>query len=294
MATRTNTPTRIERDPTPFSHRGGPMGVVLVHGFSGTPGELRPLAERLARLGYSVEAPLLAGHGGSQEELAAVTWRDWVASARRALEDLRGRCPTVALVGFSMGGAITLSIAADDGDGGDGASRAGRGIAGIVTMSALTRINNPLTVLLPVARRVMPYIYPLRLRGIDLSKPEVIERLRDYIPDLQVDPTKPEEIAALRGAIKVSVGAVYQLDALLRHTRASLPRVTAPALLIQATHDEQIPRSSIDEIYRRIGSRDKKAVRLALSGHMVLAGPERAEVLAQVEAFLERIGQTGA
>jgi esterase/lipase len=86
--------------------------VLLVHGFSGTPGELRPLAERLADQGYSVEAPLLAGHGGSQEELATVTWRDWVLSARTALEALRARCHTIAQVGFSMGGAITLYMAA--------------------------------------------------------------------------------------------------------------------------------------------------------------------------------------
>ncbi len=278
--------TTLPRDPTPFSHHGGPIGALLVHGFSGTPGELRPLAERLAEQGYSVEAPLLAGHGGSQDELAAVTWRDWVASARQALGALRARCETVVLVGFSMGGAITLYLAANDAD------HTGGPIAGIVTMSALTRINSPLTVLLPIARRVMPYIYPLRMRGIDLSKPEVVARLRDYIPDLQVDPSKPDEIAALRRSIKVSVGAVYQLDVLLRHMRATLPRVTAPALLIQATHDEQIPLSSIDEIYRRIGSRDKQVVRLTRSGHMLLAGPERDEVIAHVTAFITQISQT--
>ncbi len=279
-----HTATSLPRDPTPFSHHDGPVGALLVHGFSGTPGELRPLAEHLAHQGYSVEAPLLAGHGGSQDELGVVTWQDWVASAERALDSLRTRCPSVVLVGFSMGGAITLYMA-----GTDGAAR--RKIAGIVTMSALTRINSPLTVLLPIARHVMPYVYPLRLRGIDLTKPEVIERLRDYIPDLRVDPSKPTEIAALRRGVKVSVGAVYQLNVLLRHMRSALPRVTAPALLIQATHDEQIPRSSLDEIYRRIGSRDKRVVRLARSGHMLLAGPERDEILAQVTAFLQQIGQ---
>ncbi len=278
--------TALPRDPAPFSHHGGPIGALLVHGFSGTPGELRPLAERLAEHGYSVEAPLLAGHGGSQDELAAVTWRDWVASAQQALDTLRARCETVVLVGFSMGGAITLYLAANEAD------QTGQPIARIVTMSALTRINSPLTVLLPIARRVMPYIYPLRLRGIDLSKPEVVAHLRDYIPDLQVDPSKPDEIAALRRSIKVSVGAVYQLDVLLRHMRAALPRVTAPALLIQATHDEQVPLSSVDEIYRRISSRDKQVVRLARSGHMLLAGPERDEVIAHVTAFIAQIGQT--
>lgn len=280
----------LPRDPTPFSHHGGPVGALLVHGFSGTPGELRPLSERLAAEGYSVEAPLLAGHGGGQDELGAVTWRDWVTSARAALDALHARCHTVVLVGFSMGGAITLYMAAGGGRQARAPGEANRDIAGIVTMSALTHINSPLTMLLPIARRVMPYVYPLRLRGIDLSRPEVIARLREYMPDLQVDPSSPAQIAALRRDVKVSVGAVYQLNALLRYMRAALPRVAAPALLIQAAHDEQIPPSSIDAIYRQIGSRDKRMVRLEHSGHMLLAGPERDEVIARVTAFMGQIG----
>lgn len=236
---------------------------------------MRLLAERLATAGYSVEAPLLAGHGGSQEELAAVTWREWVASAQAALDALRARCAIVVLAGFSMGGAVALYLAAR------------QEVAGIVTMSALIRVDNPLVVLLPIARHLMPYIYPLRTRHIDLTKPEVVERLRDYIPDLQVDPSKPEEIAAARRSIKVSIEAVYQLHTLLRHARADLPRVAAPALLIQAMRDEQVRPATVVKIYRALGSREKRIVRLTQSGHMMLAGPERQEVVAQVAHFMQ-------
>ena len=280
-------PAALPRDPTPFSHHGGQVGVLLVHGFCGTPGELRPLAERLADQGYSVEAPLLAGHGGSQEELAAVTWRDWVLSARTALEALRARCHMIAQVGFSMGGAITLYMAAPRP--GTGARGAEQPLAGIVTLSALTHLNSPLTVLLPIARHVMPYVYPLRRRNVDLTRPEVIERLRDYIPDLRVDPSNAEQIAALRRGVKVSVGAIYQLNSLLHQVRLRLANVEAPALLIQATHDEQVSPTDVDRIYRSIGSRDKRVVRLERSGHMLLAGAEREAMIGHVATFVRRV-----
>ncbi len=271
----TNDTRSDQRDPTPLSYRGGETGALLVHGFSGTPGEMRPLADYLVARGYAVEAPLLAGHGGTQEQLASVTWRDWVGSAETALTTLEARCRTVVLVGFSMGGAITLSLAAR------------RRTAGIATLSALTRIKSPLTPLLPVARRFMPYVYPLR--SVDVRRPEVLERLRDYMPDLDVDPSNPAQVAELRRGVKVSIGAVYELNTLLRQMRASLPRVTAPALIVQANHDEQIPLSSADEIYRRVGSGDKRIVRLDRGGHLILAGPDRPQACAEVGSFVEHI-----
>src|SRR5579884_3819585 len=94
-----------------LSHHGGRVGVLLIHGFTGSPAEMATLAAALAARGYSVEAPLLAGHGADQETLAATSWRAWVASAEAALRELQGRCDAVALVGFSMGGAIALQLA---------------------------------------------------------------------------------------------------------------------------------------------------------------------------------------
>ncbi len=269
----------------------GTVGVLLVHGFAGTPAEFDPLAAHLAAQGYIVVAPLLAGHGGGPDALAATTWQDWVGSAQRPLDTLRARCQTVVLVGFSMGAAITLYLA------GRSAGRAGRPgddgcIAGLVALSALTRIHSPLAILLPLAplvRHEVPYVYPLRGRGIDLSDPRVLTRLRDYIPDLDVDPARPEQIAALRRRLTVSV-AVYHLHVLLRRMRALLPHVTLPALLIQAAHDEQVAPGDVYTIHRTIRSPDKEVVRLVRSGHMLLAGPECDEVIARVAAFVDCVG----
>ena len=261
-----------------LSHGDGQVGVLLIHGFTGSPAEMAILADALAARGYSVETPLLAGHGGGQEMLAAVSWREWVDSADAALRELQGRCGAVVLVGFSMGGAIALQLAACE------------RVAGIVTIATPVTLDNPLLLLLPVARLVMPYWYPLR--GLNLARPGVMERLRTYAPDLQIDPTNRAQVAQLKRSFRISLRAVHQLTRLLRATRAVLPRVTAPALLLQGTDDEQIPARSIDLLYRELGSRQKEIVRFERQGHMLPTGPVRDEVAARVAAFVQRVADS--
>ncbi len=263
------------RDPAPFALAGGTVGVLLIHGFGGMPGELRGLGEALAAHGFTVRAPLLPGHGGSPEDLAVTTWRDWLATAARELEALRRECRTVVLDGFSMGGAIALVLAART------------PVAGIVAMAAPVYIDTPLVHLLPVARYVMPYLYPLR--WVNLSNPAVMDRLRLYMPDLQIDPTDPAQVAQLRRSVKISLQALYQVTRLIRVARASLPRIAVPALLMQGDADEQVAPVNLDVIRQGIGSREVEAVRFAGAGHLLPVGPAKDEVFARTAAFVQRI-----
>jgi carboxylesterase len=98
---------------SPISIAGDARGVLCLHGLTGTPFEVRPLAEALGASGYTVEVPLLAGHGATLRDLAATQWSDWLASAERALDDLHRRIGSrpIFLVGFSMGGLLALRLA---------------------------------------------------------------------------------------------------------------------------------------------------------------------------------------
>ncbi|HWU87850.1 MAG TPA: alpha/beta fold hydrolase, partial [Kofleriaceae bacterium] len=82
------------------------LGVVLVHGFTGTPFEIRPLGELLHRDGFTVHAPLLPGHGTSIDDLDRTTWRDWADAVERAADAMGRRCARVAVVGQSLGGLL--------------------------------------------------------------------------------------------------------------------------------------------------------------------------------------------
>src|SRR4051812_24350152 len=104
-------------DVAPFRFDGaGPAGVrrrgvLLVHGFAGTPFEMRGLGEALAARGFTVSAPNLAGHGPDAANLKATSWTDWYAGVERAFDELSASCDAVAVCGLSLGGLLTLELA---------------------------------------------------------------------------------------------------------------------------------------------------------------------------------------
>ena len=95
----------------PFSSPGNAKGVLVLHGFTGNPYSMRPLAQRCAEAGYSVELPRLPGHGTSMEDLVPRRWGDFVEVALASYDELAGRCDRVAVVGLSVGGGLTALIA---------------------------------------------------------------------------------------------------------------------------------------------------------------------------------------
>jgi carboxylesterase len=95
----------------PFSHHAGPSGVLVLHGFTGNPASMRPIAELLAKVGYSVELPRLPGHGTTVEDMMTTTWDDWSKAAEAAYDVLAQYCDRVAVVGLSMGGGLTAHVA---------------------------------------------------------------------------------------------------------------------------------------------------------------------------------------
>ena len=95
----------------PFSAAGGPDGVLVLHGFTGNPQSMRPLAEALATAGFTVELPLLPGHGTSLEDMVPTRWEDWSGEAEAQFQALAARCDHVAVVGLSMGGTLACWLA---------------------------------------------------------------------------------------------------------------------------------------------------------------------------------------
>src|SRR5438270_619582 len=111
----------------PFRIRGGTRGCLLIHGFAGTPPEMRGVGEFLAARGYDVIGPLLAGHGLTPQAMALTRWPDWVRSAEGALASLRRDCRDVFVAGQSLGGTLALHLAATHPD-----------VKGVITLGALT------------------------------------------------------------------------------------------------------------------------------------------------------------
>jgi carboxylesterase len=95
----------------PWSADGGPHGVLVLHGFTGNPFSMRPVAQALAATGLTVDLPLLPGHGTSLEDMVPTRWADWSGAADAAYRSLAARCDSVMVTGLSMGGALTCWLA---------------------------------------------------------------------------------------------------------------------------------------------------------------------------------------
>jgi carboxylesterase len=244
----------------PFSLSGGRDGVLLVHGFTGTPHELRFLGEQLHRGGLTVLAPRLAGHGSTPEELDRSSWPQWLACCERGLEELAAGCDRVFVAGFSLGGALALRLALTD------ARRGTRRITALAVMST------PLW--LPFYLR-----WPLRLlqrTGWDRHVRAVRRLTRGDLRDREqrrtnvVTPAYP-----LRATLSV-------LD-LLESVRPFVEQVACPTLVLHALHDHTVPYACSSELVRRL--RRARRVTLQRSFHVIPLGAERELVARELGAF---------
>ncbi len=258
----------------PFFLPGGPIGCLLIHGFPGTPAEMRGLGEYLAQQGHTVYAVRLAGYGGLPEELRYTTWHDWLVSAEIALNELRRHCTAVVVVGFSMGGALGLLLAQRH------------------TFARLVVLATPLALqgdwrlnILPLAKYVMPWFYPLQ--HADLSDPFIQARIREYAPT--ADLNDPQVQQHIRQSVKIPLAALDELRKLLAHTRQTLPRVSLPTLVMHGRNDDIAAPMHAEEIVARIATpaHHKTLIWWEQTGHQLLVtGPQREAMYARIATFV--------
>lgn len=257
----------------PFLLPGGPTGCLLVHGFTGGPYEMRDLGEHLAQAGHTVFGVRLPGHGGTPEELAAVPWGDWLAAVADSFDYLRSRCAQVFVVGFSLGGALSILLSAQ------------RPVDRLVLLSTPLRLQGDWRVnLIGLLRHAIPWHYPFA--QADFGDPEVRAQITARAPAVNLD--DPAVQAQLRTQIRMSVAAADELRRTLIHARAALPRVRAPALVMHGRADLVSPTDSAETIVAEIGSPRKDLVWWGQTGHQLLAvGPHRQAIYERVAAFLQ-------
>jgi carboxylesterase len=232
------------------------IGVVLVHGFTGTPYEVRYLGERLVEAGYTVRGLRLPGHGTSISDLDRTRWEDWAEAVERAHDALRVRCRRVAVVGQSLGGLLSLHLASHRRDVACVASLAAPlWLEGMGAFFAKwTAPGRPLSVI-----RTLP-----KLGGSDVRDP----RAKAENPCYTGIPTK----------------ALAQLTAFMKITDDALPKITQPVLVMHATQDHTAPVACAHRIAERAHA--KKTRILPRSYHLIAVDVERDIVAAEVTSFL--------
>ncbi|MFJ9738153.1 alpha/beta hydrolase [Streptomyces sp. NPDC101166] len=238
----------------PYRHAGGEVGVLLCHGFTGSPQSLRPWARQLAGHGLTVSLPLLPGHGTRWEDMVLTGWPDWYAAVDRELRILRERCTRVFVAGLSMGGALALRLAAKHGE----------GVEGVIVVNPANRVHGLSAYALPAARHLVR-----TTKGIvgDIAKEGVVETGYDRVP----------------------LHAAHSLRTFLRRVDGELPQVTQPLLLLRSARDHVVPAADADRILGRVSSTDVTEVLLEQSCHVATLDHDADRILDESLAFIGRL-----
>ncbi|PWH16496.1 MAG: hypothetical protein DDG60_03960 [Anaerolineae bacterium] len=248
----------------PFFFPGSPeIGVLLIHGFTGTPKEMRWMGENLNRVhGFTCLGVRLTGHATQPADMIRSRYTDWLASVEDGYHLLSGATRRVFLAGLSMGGVLALTLAAE------------LPIAGVVAMST-------------------PYALPQDWR---LNHTTWLSKLQPYLPKNNAPPGTgwfdqqawQDHIAYPQNPVR-SIG---ELKKLLHIMHAALPKVTAPTLLIYSQDDLYLPlgsETSMNSIYAHLGSMRKEKLLLAGSGHVLTRDAQRETVFQATADFIHSL-----
>ncbi len=198
----------------PFSAKGGPLGVLVLHGFTGNPGSLRDLAQVLATAGFTVELPRLPGHGTTLADMMTTTWTDWSGAALEAYDALAAACDRVAVVGLSMGGGLAAHVAEQR-----------PGIAGLVFINPLVK---------PPVREVVDGLNQLLEAGIETIDSIGSDIKREGSVEASYDATP---LACAKSLFNGLV-AVHE----------DLARITAPSLILSSREDHVVTSDNSDDL----------------------------------------------
>lgn len=248
-------PPPMGPDLTAFAHDGSDVGVLVVHGFTGSPQGVRPLAQAFADAGFSVRLPVLPGHATTWQDLNTTTWRHWYGEVERAFVELRARTRVIVAAGLSMGGALATRLAElhpDD-------------IGGLVLVNPAFRVDDRRMAALPLLSRLLPSLPGI---GNDIHRTDGDQEwCYDRIP----------------------LRALASQTQLWRRTVADLHRVHAPVLLAYSTQDHVVPASSRHLFERRVGSRDVTRLELTRSYHVATLDDDAQLLQQEAVAFVSRI-----
>jgi carboxylesterase len=233
---------------------GRRVGVLLSHGFTGSPASMVPWGQYLAAQGYAVSVPLLPGHGTTWEEMNGTTFADWYSALEVEFEKLHARTDVVVVGGLSMGACLAIWLAAHH----------PQDVAGLVVVNPAVASTNRQLLAVPLLKHLvkgMPAI------GDDIKKPGVSEYAYPKTP----------------------LKALHSMVRAWKQVREDLPKVTAPLLLFRSAEDHVVDPSSARIILGSVSSRDVTEQILANSYHVATLDNDAPQIFEESAAFVARV-----
>lgn len=236
-------------------HAGdGPIGVLLVHGFTSTPASMTPWAEHLADAGYQVSVPVLPGHGTHWQDMNRTRWTDWYAEASRSLDELLAQTDQVFVAGLSMGGGLALRLAEER----------PADISGLMLVNPSVMDPDKRLLAAPLLKHLTGSVAGI---ASDIKKQGIAEEAYDRVP----------------------LKALDSLRKLWKVTRSDLGRITAPIVVFRSEVDHVVPASSSATVIAQVASTDVTEHVLADSFHVAVLDNDAPRIFAESVTFIERL-----
>jgi carboxylesterase len=247
----------------PFFLPGGRTGVLLTHGFTGGPKEMRWMGEYLNQQGYTCLGVRLAGHATTPEDMIRARWTDWTASVEDGYNLLRGATDKIFLIGLSMGGVLSLLMSTQ------------LDVAGAVAMST-------------------PYTLPNDPKDYPVWFIKLYSRFVKYLPkSTEVPGASWFDKEAFKEHISYPqnpIRSIAEMKTLLGEMRTALPLVKKPVLLIHSKNDKYVLPENIERIYDGlVNASDKTKAYVVEAGHVVTRDAARHQVFELARDFIRRI-----
>ena len=236
--------------------KNGHIGVVLVHGFTGSPAAMRPWAEFLNAHGYSVRVPLLPGHGTKPADLNEIEWPEWPAKVLSEISELQKHCSQIFVAGLSMGGGTTLQVASTNAD----------QLSGIILVNPMIHV-----------RGISPQLAYVISRGVKFGRSVGNDIKRKGVTEYSYD--------------KMPYRGIHQLLSMLKLTRAALPSIKVPMQLFHSVDDHTLTVSNTEIIMREIGSPNKSRIELLNSYHVATLDFDSDLIFANSLTFIEGLSR---
>ncbi|WP_335973961.1 MULTISPECIES: alpha/beta hydrolase [Streptomycetaceae] len=243
----------------PYRHEGGETGVLICHGFTGTPQSMRPWAEYLAARGLTVSLPLLPGHGTRWQDMQVTGWPDWYAEVDRELRSLLASCSRVFVCGLSMGSTLSLRLA----------EKHGTAISGLVLVNPSVKAD-----------------------GLQIRIGSALRHLVPSAPGIVSDIAR--EGATELGYPRVPLRALRSLNEFWPVVRSALPQVTQPVLLLHSRQDHVVHPSNTELVLAKISSTDVTERVLERSYHVATLDHDAEQIFEESYAFIRRLSAPAA
>lgn len=252
---------KVRKGAESFFFKKGEVGCLLIHGFTGSPWEMREMGEYLASKNITVLGPRLPGHGTSPEDMYNTNWQDWYGEVEKAYNDIKKNCSDVFCCGLSMGGLLTLHLATH------------QELKGIISLAAPVYLREPKLLFLPILKS------PLG---------KIIQKFYKYDKEIGKDIKDESMKSQMICYDKTPVPCGISLVDFMNHTKNDLEKITAPALIIHSKYDHTVPPGNAKYIQKMISSKEKNLIILENSYHVITLDYDKEKVFNETYKFIKR------